>query len=75
MLKSCFLQKKEKELESNKNITENSIKPTLPSFASDLIQSIESFRKTDLLGFILIAGRVIRAIIDKIRSELAKEAK
>jgi len=68
-----FAPEKEKELASLKKEVEENIKPRLPLYALDLNQALESFRKNALLGSVLITGRVVDVIIDKLQKEIAKE--
>ena len=75
MLKNTKISdKEEKELQSLINIINEKMQAIVPLCSMDLKYSIGEFRKGDLLGAILISGRTIDIIYDKL-AKMAKDNK
>lgn len=75
MLKNTKISaEEEKELQSLINIINEKMQPIAPLCSTDLKYGIGEFRKGDLLGAILISGRTIDIIYDKL-AKMAKDNK
>jgi len=62
----------EEELKTLEKEIKEQIEPSLPSYSSELLQSIKSLRKGVFLASTLICGRMITAIVDNCRSRLGE---
>ena len=67
--------REEEELKMLEKEIREKIEPSLPLYSSELLESIKSFRKGDLLASTLICGRMITVIVDKCRSKLGEMRK
>jgi uncharacterized protein YutE (UPF0331/DUF86 family) len=63
---------KEEELKTLENEIKDKIEQSFPLYSSELIQSINSLRKGELLGSALICGRIVTVIIDKCKKTMSK---
>lgn len=62
--------KKEEELKALEREIKNKVEPKFPLFSSELLESIKSLRKGELLGSALICGRIQTVIIEKTKRQI-----
>jgi hypothetical protein len=71
----ALTEEKEKELKSLEDKIKEEIEPVLPLFSHDLIESVKCFRNGEFLGSVLICGRIIEFLIEKVGSQVSNNSK
>jgi len=71
----ALTEENEKELKSLEDKIKEEIEPVLPLFSHDLIESVKCFRNGELLGSVLICGRIIEFFIEKVGSQVSNNSK